>query len=135
MLHKKNGLFECEVDAEVYINRIYAYLIDSSVVYFPSKNQLVCKKGGGCQLRNTMGQLLFYLVRSADKGVITDDDILRNVWEMNGLSGTYSRLWQVMQNLNKKLNKLGVVDELFARTRGKGYYITEGKVVPLYIRE
>lgn len=81
-----------------------------------------------------MGQLLCYLMQHADKDVITDDDILRNVWEKNGLSGTHSRLWQVMQSLNKKLNKIGVKSDLFMRVRGKGYSVIDGKIVPLYTR-
>ncbi len=118
----------------MHMNKLYGYLIDSSVLYLPFQQQLISHKGSSCQLRNTMGELLFYLIQHAGKGVVTDDEIILNVWEKNELSGTYNRLWQVMQNLNKKLNKLGIKSELFMRVRGKGYYLINDKITPLYTR-
>ncbi|WP_316424953.1 hypothetical protein [Klebsiella oxytoca] len=52
----------------------------------------------------------------------------------NDLSGMYNCLWQVMQNLNRKLDKLGIKNELFMRIKGKGYYLVNEKVMPLYMR-
>lgn len=118
----------------MYINTPYGYLIDSSVIYLPSQRQLISHRGGTCLLRNTMGQLLFYLIQHAEKGVVSDEEIILNVWEKNELSGTYNRLWQVMQNLNRNLKKLGVKNELFTRVRGTGYCLVIDKITPLYTR-
>lgn len=118
----------------MYSNKLYGYLIDSAVLYFPAQSQLISKTGRFCLLRDTMGKLLYYLILHADKEVITDDDLLRNIWEKNGLSGTHSRLWQVMKNLNRNINELGIENDLFMRVRGKGYYVSGGKVTPLYTR-
>jgi len=52
----------------------------------------------------------------------------------NNLSGTYNRLWQVMQNLNKIFSKVGIENELFIRVRGKGYYLRDDIITPLYTR-
>lgn len=79
-----------------------------------------------------MSELLSYLMQHAEKGVITDDKIIYNVWERNNLLGTHSRLWQVMQNLKRSLNKVGIETELFIRVRGKGYYLRSDIITPLY---
>lgn len=118
----------------MHMNKLYGFLIDSSVLYLPFQQQLISRKGQACQLRSTMNQLLNYLILHSSDGVVTDDEIILNVWEKNELSGTYNRLWQVMQNLNKNLNKLGVREGLFMRVRGKGYYLISDKVIPLYTR-
>lgn len=116
------------------MNKLYGYLIDSSVIYLPFQQQLISNRGSACQLRNTMSELLYFLMQHAEDGVVTDDDIILNVWEKNELSGTYSRLWQVMQDLKRKLDKVGVDSELFMRVRGKGYYLAPEKITPLYTR-
>lgn len=119
----------------MHMNKLYGYLIDPSVLYLPFQQQLISNRGETCQLRNTMSELLYFLMKHAEKGMVTDDDILFNVWEKNDLSGTYSRLWQVMQDLKRKLDKVGVESDLFVRVRGKGYYLMSDKITPLYTRE
>lgn len=116
----------------MHMNKLYGYLLDSSVLYLPFQQQLISNRGNSCQLRNTMSELMFFLMRHAERGVVTDDEIIFNVWEKNQLSGTYSRLWQVMQNLKQKLDEVGVENEMFTRVRGKGYYLTNDKITPLY---
>lgn len=114
------------------MSKLYGYLIDSSVLFLPLQKQLISHSGKTCQLRNTMSGLLGYLLEQADSGIIMDDDIILNVWEKNKLSGTYSRLWQVMQDLKTKLFAVGVSSDLFLRIRGKGYYLNRENVTPLY---
>lgn len=116
----------------MHMNKLYGYLIDSSVLYLPFQQQLISNRGSSCQLRNTMSELMYFLMRHAERGIVTDDEIIFNVWEKNQLSGTYSRLWQVIQNLKQKLYDAGVESELFIRVRGKGYYLMNDKITPLY---
>ncbi|MFA1240769.1 winged helix-turn-helix domain-containing protein [Serratia odorifera] len=134
MINEQYGKSEYGAVTDMHINKLYGYLIDSSVLYLPSQQQLISHRGYSCQLRNTMSELLFYLIQHSEKGVVTDDEIIINVWERNDLSGTYNRLWQVMQNLNRNLSKLGIKSNLFVRVRGKGYYLVNDKITPLYTR-
>ncbi|EMM5417193.1 helix-turn-helix domain-containing protein [Citrobacter amalonaticus] len=120
------------VISDMHMNKLYGYLIDSSVLYLPFQQQLISNRGNSCQLRSTMSELMFFLMRHAERGIVSDDEIIFNVWEKNQLSGTYSRLWQVMQNLKQKLDEVGVENEMFIRVRGKGYYLMNDKITPLY---
>lgn len=132
MITKRNGVSEYGAVMDQHMNKPYGYLIDSTVLYLPSQQQLISNRGNACQLRHTMSELLSYLMQHAEKGVITDDEIIYNVWERNNLLGTHSRLWQVMQNLKRSLNKVGIETELFIRVRGKGYYLRSDIITPLY---
>lgn len=116
------------------MSRLYGYLIDSSVLFLPQQRQLISHGGKTCKLRNTMNGLLCYLLEQADYGIIVDDDILLNVWEKNSLSATYSRQWQVVQDLKVKLFHVGVSNDLIFRVRGKGYRLNSERVTPLYTR-
>ncbi|MFA1240777.1 winged helix-turn-helix domain-containing protein [Serratia odorifera] len=116
------------------MSKLYGYLIDSSVLYLPLQHQVISNRGEVCHLRKTMGELLDYLMQNADKGIVTDDDIIFSVWERNNLSGSYSRLWQVMRGLKSKLEKVGIQRELFIRARGQGYYLVPARVIPLYTK-
>lgn len=119
----------------MHMNKLYGYLLDSSVLYLPFQKQLISNRGNACQLRNTMSELMYFLMQHAERGIVSDDEIIFNVWEKNQLSGTYSRLWQVMQNLKQKIDDVGVESELFIRVRGKGYYLMSDKITPLYTFE
>ncbi|EPK7285874.1 winged helix-turn-helix domain-containing protein [Citrobacter farmeri] len=128
----EKGTSDYGVISDMHMNKLYGYLIDSSVLYLPFQQQFISNRGASCQLRNTMSELMYFLMRHAERGIVTDDEIIFNVWEKNQLSGTYSRLWQVMQNLKQKLDEVGVENELFIRVRGKGYYLMNDKITPLY---
>lgn len=133
---ENNETSECGVISDMHMSNLYlyGYLIDSSVLYLPFQQQLISSRGEACQLRNTMSELLYFLMQHAEKRVVTDDEIIFNVWEKNDLSGTCSRLWQVMQDLKGKLYKVGIDNDLFIRVRGKGYCVIQEKITPLYTR-
>lgn len=134
MIAKTKLISEYRSVTNKHMNKPYGYLIDSSVLYLPSQLQLISNKGKACQLRHTMSKLLLYLIQHAGDGIVTDEEIIFNVWERNNLSGTYNRLWQVMQNLKKIFSKVGIENELFIRVRGKGYYLRGDIITPLYTR-
>lgn len=65
----------------MHMNKLYGYLIDSSVLYLPFQQQLISNRGNSCQLRSTMSELMFFLMRHAERGIVSDDEIIFNVWE------------------------------------------------------
>ncbi len=65
----------------MHMNKMYGYLIDSSVLYFPFQQQVISSRGHSCILRKTMSELLYYLIQHSETGVVTDDEIIFNVWK------------------------------------------------------
>ncbi|EFE96109.1 hypothetical protein [Serratia odorifera] len=59
-------------------------------------------------LRQTMFRLLDFLLERGSSGLLRDEVIMRVVWESYGLKSSAPRLWQVMNELNKKLWGLGI---------------------------
>lgn len=113
--------------------KLYGYMIEHSILYFPDQRVLVnTQTGSSLFLRSTMNYLMEHILACGIKGFIRDDDILHNVWEKNGLSGTYSRLFQVMKGLENKVKAAGVNNDVFLRIKGKGYMLNRSIIVPLY---
>lgn len=89
-------------------------------------------------LRNTKFRLLRYLVQNARKRVITDSELLLNVWELNGLSASNQRLSQVVANLKMIINKLDAhANLLILRVRDPatnelGYMLNKEHVIQMY---
>ncbi len=86
-------------------------------------------------LRNTMANLLNYLLAHAVDNIVTDQELMLNVWELNGLSASRPRLWQVMNALDKKLAVLGLQEKLIIRVPKKGYIVPADMVMCLYCKE
>lgn len=86
-------------------------------------------------LNKTMLELLLYLMIHARERPVSKDELIREVWEENGLSCSSQRLWQVLHNLNKKLEKLGLPDDFILNSRNDGYRITGELVRPVYYQE
>lgn len=86
------------------------------------------------RLRRTMFHLLDFVLEKANADLIADDEIMRNVWEGYGLKASTPRLWQVMNELKKKLTSLGVEQDFITRVEGKGYIANRAKLEPVYIR-
>lgn len=115
------------------MKNVYGYLINLSAVYIPARKRIVSVEERSCTLRHTMSQLLLFLMQKRDSDIVTDEEILLHVWDKNDLSGTRTRLWQVMRELQRKLYLAGVKKNVFIRIKGKGYLIEPGEVKPLYI--
>lgn len=86
-------------------------------------------------LRPTMANLLEFLLANAVGEIVPDKTLQIQVWEKNGLSCSSQRLWQVMNNLKRKLAQVGLADDFIMRITGQGYMITEDKVLELYCKE
>ncbi|WLI78904.1 helix-turn-helix domain-containing protein [Kosakonia sp. H02] len=117
---------------------VYGYRLgnDHEVEFVPCKKRLInhAAPGNSEYLRTTMANLLAYLLEHAVGNVVADKTLQIQVWENNGLSCSSQRLWQVMNNLKRKLATFDLPEEFILRVGGKGYLIPEEKVLQLFCR-
>lgn len=85
-------------------------------------------------LRKTMFRLLEFLLEKGSTGLLRDEVIMKAVWEAYGLKASGPRLWQVMNELKKRLHRLGVDEDFIMRIEGRGYMINTAGYEPVYIR-
>ncbi|APZ05657.1 hypothetical protein BWI95_11690 [Kosakonia cowanii JCM 10956 = DSM 18146] len=118
---------------------VYGYRLgnDHEVEYLPFKKRLInyASPGKADYLRTTMANLLHFLLTHAVGRVVADRTLQTQVWENNGLSCSSQRLWQVMNNLKRKLAAFHLPEDFILRVEGKGYLIPEEKVLQLYCRQ
>ncbi|HGM5492773.1 TPA: transcriptional regulator [Serratia fonticola] len=119
--------------------RMLGYLLDSETdgVLFLREQALLIPLNGlykPVRLRKTMFRLLDFMLEKGEGGLICDEVIMKNVWEGYGLRASTPRLWQVMNDLKKKLYMLGVNNDLILRVEGRGYMIDTSLIEPVYIR-
>ena len=116
---------------------IFGFLIDDAVLCFshplkvvnitetpPLSNPLI--------LRDTMSNLLYFLLINRQQNVILESDILHQVWDNKGLRSSQSRLIQVISRLKYTLMLVGVKHDFIERVSGKGYRITSSDIKTLY---
>ncbi|WP_249406224.1 winged helix-turn-helix domain-containing protein [Pantoea agglomerans] len=110
------------------------YLIEGNVVYLHKTKRLICLNGHGEDiiLRKTMSHVLEYLFENATTDVVTDSELMENVWDKHGLSSSTQRVWQVMSNLKSKLFFLGLSDDVILRVSKKGYLLKNDSVERLF---
>lgn len=113
----------------------YGYSFSSNIIYLCDENLLINYSKNSLiriQLRKTMGNLLSFFLESSDGDFISDDEIMRRVWEDNELRASTHRLWQVMKNLRYKLIDVGMTDIFFSRTGRNGFVVNLSGVTKLY---
>lgn len=118
---------------------VFGYYIGTDV-HFDIKNKTLInvnrnrppRKNVQIELRDTMLRLLAFLLEHADGTITSNEDILVNVWDVNGLSSSNQRLWQVMKELKAKLCLVGIRDDFIMRVDSKGYYLRENLITVLY---
>ncbi|MEE7531445.1 hypothetical protein SB6421_02232 [Klebsiella huaxiensis] len=116
---------------------IFGFIIDDAVLCFshplkvvnitetpPLSNPLI--------LRDTMSNLLYFLLINRQQNVILESDILHQVWDNKGLRSSQSRLIQVISRLKYTLMLVGVKHDFIERVSGKGYRITSSNIKTLY---
>ncbi|WP_187389353.1 MULTISPECIES: hypothetical protein [Klebsiella] len=81
-----------------------------------------------------MSRLLLFLLEKGHIGLIRDEHIMKNVWEMHGLKASGPRLWQVVNDLKTKLARVGIDDNFIMRVEGRGYLINNLYFESIYIR-
>lgn len=116
---------------------IFGFLIDDTVLYFSHPLKVVNitdtpPLSNPLFLRDTMSNLLYFLLISRQQNVILESDILRQVWDNHGLRSSQSRLIQVISRLKYNLMLIGVKHDFIERVSGKGYRITTANIKTLY---
>ncbi|ANI84039.1 winged helix-turn-helix domain-containing protein [Kosakonia oryzae] len=118
---------------------VYGYRLgkNSEIEFLPFKKSLIRygSAGGNVNLRLTMANLLTYLLSHAVGTVVADKALQIHVWENHGLRCSSQRLWQVMNNLKRKLEQFDLPEDFILRVAGKGYMIPDEMVLKLYCRE
>ncbi|EJV1071185.1 winged helix-turn-helix domain-containing protein [Klebsiella oxytoca] len=81
-----------------------------------------------------MSRLLLYLLEKTNIGLVRDEHIMKNVWEIHGLKASAPRLWQVVNDLKNKLSKVGIDNNFIMRVEGRGYLINTMYFEAIYIK-
>ncbi len=86
-------------------------------------------------LRETMMRLFLFLLENANGKIVTNEQIMYNVWDLHGLKSPSQRLWQVMQALKLRLATLGVEHDFIMRVETfevKGHCLKREMIKPFY---
>ncbi|MBB1202209.1 helix-turn-helix domain-containing protein [Enterobacteriaceae bacterium 89] len=86
-------------------------------------------------LNKTMLELFLYLMKNAREQAVSKNELIQKVWEDNNLSCSSQRLWQVLNNLTKKLELLGLPADFISYSKNIGYRITDESIRPVYYKE
>lgn len=111
---------------------VYVDIPHKRIVYLSTD-----KKNANLQvvyLRKTMMRLLIYILEHAQYHIVSDEDIMINVWDAQGLSSSRQRLWQVIDELNKKFESFGVGSEFIWRVKKQGYTINKESITLIYFK-
>ena len=90
--------------------KLLGYRIDNRLYYSVENKTLFSLDGSekSIPLRTTKARLLEYLLFKSGDEVITDQELLKNIWDKYGLSSSSQRLWLV---------------DLFIRVENNGYLV------------
>lgn len=127
MEHVKSELYGYKIGKNLLYHVSGSVILNIDNVQHRDRSQRVC-----IRLRKTMAVLLEYLLSHAEKGLISDTELISKIWEENGLKGSSARLWQVMSALKKKIDDAGCEQDIIFRVNGEGYMLRETLISPLY---
>ncbi|HEB4873982.1 TPA: hypothetical protein R0C45_002153 [Kluyvera ascorbata F0526] len=105
--------------------KLLGYRIDNRLYYSVENKTLISLDGSekSIPLRTTKARLLEYLLLKSGSKIITDQELLINIWDKYGLSSSSQRLWLVMRELKVILGGFNVSDDLFIRVENNGYLV------------
>ena len=105
--------------------KLLGYRIDNRLYYSVENKTLISLDGSekSIPLRTTKARLLEYLLLKSGSKIITDQELLINIWDKYGLSSSSQRLWLVMRELKVILGGFNVSDDLFLRVENNGYLV------------
>ncbi|WP_210436386.1 hypothetical protein, partial [Kluyvera ascorbata] len=105
--------------------KLLGYRIDNRLYYSVENKTLISLDGSekSIPLRTTKARLLEYLLLKSGSKIITDQELLINIWDKYGLSSSSQRLWLVMRELKVILGVFNVSDDLFIRVENNGYLV------------
>lgn len=94
------------------------YKINALIIYDSADGTLSLKEGEvSTQLSITANALLFYFIQN--RGVISRDDVLKAVWDDNGLVSSNSNLNQYLSLLRKAFRQYGIENIIVTVGRGR----------------
>lgn len=105
--------------------KLLGYRIDNRLYYSVENKTLISLDGSekSIPLRTAKARLLEYLLLKSGSKIITDQELLINIWDKYGLSSSSQRLWLVMRELKVILGGFNVSDDLFIRVENNGYLV------------
>ena len=105
--------------------KLIGYRIDNKIHYSIENKTLFSLDNGEkiIPLRTTKARLLEYILSKSGESIITDQELLVNIWDKYGLSSSSQRLWLVMRELKTILCRFNVSDDLFTRVESNGYLV------------
>ena len=89
---------------------------------------------GSVVFNDTMLKLFIYLLENGRDKNVSKEELFLNIWEASNLSSSTQRLWQVINNLSKKLSLVGLPSDFILNNKGRGYTINFEDVTPIYYR-
>ncbi|SUC28635.1 Transcriptional regulatory protein, C terminal [Providencia rustigianii] len=94
------------------------YKINAFIIYDAVDGTLSLKEDEvDTQLSITANALLFYLIKR--KGVVSRDEVLKAVWDDNGLVSSNSNLNQYLSLLRKTFRQYGIENIIVTVARGR----------------
>lgn len=123
--------------------RLYGFMIGKEIHFDIQHRKLYRLPGsqtdntmifGSVVFNDTMLKFFLYLLKNGRDKNISKEELFQNIWEASNLCPSTQRLWQVLHNLNKKLNLVGLPDDFILNKRGRGYSINYDEVIPIYYR-
>ncbi|MEE7533818.1 hypothetical protein IV503_19450 [Klebsiella huaxiensis] len=118
-------LFGFRINKNIYVDIENNTLINAGKIFS-------VRNGATLILKDTMFRLFVYLLNNSNAEVILNSAILRDVWDLYGLSSSNQRLWQVMNALKYKLSSVGLPDDFIVKINSKGYSVRRELITPLY---
>ena len=102
--------------------KLLGYKLADNIFYCLHHREIIALRGTRTQvqLRSTMACLLEYLLAHGRERLVSDEELMINVWEKNNLRPSAQRLWQVIQTLKSRLNQAGVESTLIVRVICEG---------------
>lgn len=123
--------------------RLYGFMIGDEIHFDISNRRLYRLTGShtdksivfaSIYFNETMLRLFLYLLEHGRRTAISKEELFDKIWEENNLCPSTQRLWQVLNNLNKKLGLLGLPADFIRNIKGRGYMINYQDVIPVYYR-
>lgn len=124
-------------------NRLYGFMIGKEIHFdinsrrlyrlptSQSDNNLIF---ASVVFNDTMMNLFLYLLKYGRHNNISKEELFHNIWEVSNLSPSSQRLWQVLNNLSKKLTLIGLPRDFIINKKGRGYTVNYEDVTPIYYR-
>lgn len=123
--------------------RLYGFMIGAEI-HFDISNRRLYRLTGSHTEKNivfasiyfneTMLRLFLYLLINARSQPVPKEELFEKILEAHNLSPSAQRLWQVLHNLNNKLDLLGLPRDFILNIRGQGYVINYPDVIPVYYK-